>query len=228
MAQTAISSSQEDYLEAISEIIEKNGHAHTKDVATALDVSMPSVSAALQQLAARGLVRYQKHQPVTLTEYGEELAQQVRRRHSIMLKFFQDILMLPAKDANETACELEHTLDDTCLNRFAFLAKEIQTRDDCQALRANLQEQMPTIKVKKEAPVIPLNYLPIGQQGIVVAINESLACLQKFADMGIVHGMTVTMESHAPFGDLLRIRLLESSLSIRGEDASGIWVRLVQ
>ena len=36
-----MSSSLEDYLEAIAEIIEANDHAHTKDIATKLNVTMP-------------------------------------------------------------------------------------------------------------------------------------------------------------------------------------------
>ena len=38
-----ISSSLEDYIEAISEIIEENEHAHTKDIAKKLNVKMQPV-----------------------------------------------------------------------------------------------------------------------------------------------------------------------------------------
>ena len=64
MEMEKISSSLEDYLEAIAEIIEDNGHAHTKDIADKLHVKMPSVTSALQTLSANGLIRYQSHAPV--------------------------------------------------------------------------------------------------------------------------------------------------------------------
>ena len=61
-AKIEISSSLEDYLEAIATIIETNGHAHAKDIAEMLDVTMPSVTNALQALSARGLVLYRSEE----------------------------------------------------------------------------------------------------------------------------------------------------------------------
>ena len=77
----SMSSSLEDYLEAIAAIIEKNDHAHTKDIADLLNVSMPSVTNALQSLAARGLIVYRSHMPVKLTGEGAAKAAVIRRRH---------------------------------------------------------------------------------------------------------------------------------------------------
>lgn len=83
-----ISSSLEDYLEAIAEIIEQKGHAHTKDIADRLKVKMPSVTNALQALSARGLINYQSHTPVELTTVGAETAAVIRHRHKVLkLKF---------------------------------------------------------------------------------------------------------------------------------------------
>ena len=65
-----ISSSLEDYLEAIATIIETNGHAHAKDIAEMLGVTMPSVTNALQALSARGMLVYRSHLPVKLTATG--------------------------------------------------------------------------------------------------------------------------------------------------------------
>ena len=61
---TNISSSLEDYLEAIADLIDANGHAHSKELADRLQVKMPSVTNALQALAARDLIEYRSHQPV--------------------------------------------------------------------------------------------------------------------------------------------------------------------
>ena len=53
MENKIISSNLEDYLEAIAELVEINGHAHTKAIAEKLRITMPSVTNALQTLAAR-------------------------------------------------------------------------------------------------------------------------------------------------------------------------------
>ncbi|OQC16655.1 MAG: Transcriptional regulator MntR [Lentisphaerae bacterium ADurb.Bin082] len=67
MDNTVISSTLEDYLEAIAALVEINGHAHTKDIAERLNVSMSTVSSALQTLSSRSLITYQPHMPVKLT-----------------------------------------------------------------------------------------------------------------------------------------------------------------
>ena len=48
---------------------------------------------------------------------------------------------------------------------------------------------------------------------------------RKFADLGLVRGTLLTMEGHAPFGDLIRIRVMGSSLSIRKKEAKCIMVK---
>ena len=87
---SGISSSLEDYLEAIAEITEINGHAHTKDIADKLHVKMPSVTNALQGLATRDLIIYRSHAPVELTPAGARVAAEIRRRHQILKGFFQN------------------------------------------------------------------------------------------------------------------------------------------
>ena len=89
-----LSESLEDYLEAISELIAIEGHAHTKEIAEKLNVKMPSVTAALRQLDKMGCIVYNTHYPVQLTAVGKEIADQVVRRHRILKKFFGDILGL--------------------------------------------------------------------------------------------------------------------------------------
>ena len=51
-----LTKSNEDYLEAIGLLSEKNGTAQVKDIAEMLKVKMPSVTSAVKQLADMGLV----------------------------------------------------------------------------------------------------------------------------------------------------------------------------
>ena len=67
--------------------------------------------------------------------------------------------------------------------------------------------------------------LPVGEIGIVVSMKPSLRGRKKFADVGIVPGTRLQMEAHAPFGGLLRIKVMESSLSIHRDDAANIIIR---
>lgn len=136
-----ISSSLEDYVEAIAEITARNGHAHTKDIAEKLSVKMPSVTGALQLLAKRGLITYSRNQPVELTAAGEEIAARVTRRHLVLRQFFRDVFKLSEVKADETACRIEHVIDEEVIERFVALSEAIGGRGDCAPLRAFLAEK---------------------------------------------------------------------------------------
>ena len=70
--------------------------------------------------------------------------------------------------------------------------------------------------------------LPVGETGVVVSMKPSLRGRKKFADVGIVPGTLLEMEAHAPFGGLLRIKVMESSLSIHRDDAANIIIRKLE
>ena len=146
-----------------------------------------------------------------------------------MLKnFFQSILKLEEKEANDAACKVEHIIGEKVLSRFVLLSEAIANRADCAGLRDYLQQTMPQICPETDDDLISLDKLKDGQCGVVVRVAENLRGIKKFADLGLVSGTLLEMEGSAPFGDLLRIRVMGSSLSLRSKDASHIWVRLAE
>ncbi|MCQ2379962.1 MAG: metal-dependent transcriptional regulator [Victivallaceae bacterium] len=223
--QIDMSSSLEDYLEAIAAIIETDKHAHTKDISEKLGVSMPSVSNALQALAARGMIIYKSHMPVTLTNEGAQCAAVITRRHQALKRFFSGLLAVDETVANKTACDIEHHIDDTVVARLVALLEAIDA-PECEDLRARLAKLMPTIKIDPEpTSLIELDSMPKHTRGVVVKVSDTLKGLKKFANLGIVPGTLVEMEGHAPFGGLIRIKVMGASLSMRGSDASQIWIK---
>lgn len=112
-----LSESLEDYLEAILAVEIEKGAARPKDVADRLAVSAPSVTVALQNLSARGLVNYAPYDLVTLTERGRRLAMDVRRRHDALCRFFSELLRLEREEADNLACRMEHSLPPHALGR---------------------------------------------------------------------------------------------------------------
>ena len=87
-----LSENLEDYLEAIASLEAKNGTARPTDIAIAMSVKKPSVTAALNSLSERGLVEYEKYKPVSLTKDGRAVAVNVRRKHELLKGFFTDFL----------------------------------------------------------------------------------------------------------------------------------------
>lgn len=221
-----ISSSLEDYLEAIAEIIEKDEHAHTKEIATKMGVSMPSVTNALQALAARGLIIYRSHAPVQLTDTGAARAAVIRRRHQALRRFLSRLLKVDPADADAAACKIEHVIGEPITSRMTALIEAVEQREDCAGLRAYLEESMPQIHAAHNNDLISLDKLEKNVPAKLVYISENLRGIKKFADMGIVPGAIVQYEGIAPFGDLIRIKLMDTQLSLRTGDAKYIWVRI--
>lgn len=102
--------SQEDYLEAILVIRRLRRSCRNVDIAERLARSKPSVTKALSNLAAAGLVRMSGRDAL-LTEEGERAASATLERH----RFFERLLVDAGVDvriASAEACRMERCLSE--------------------------------------------------------------------------------------------------------------------
>ena len=67
--------------------------------------------------------------------------------------------------------------------------------------------------------------LPVGARGTISKIMPAARGRKKFADVGLVAGAELEMEAHAPFGGLLRVRVMDASMALHSEDAANIVVK---
>ena len=107
---TNLSSSLEDYLEAIFNLAKESKIARSKDIAKSLGVSRASVTGALRVLKEKGLANYKPYNYVTLTETGWATAAEIAQKHKILKAFFIDVLGIEPNTAQEAACKAEHAL----------------------------------------------------------------------------------------------------------------------
>jgi len=70
-----------------------------------------------------------------------------------------------------------------------------------------------------------LSEIKLGQQAIVRKVNGDILALKLF-EMGMLPGETVELENIAPFGDPIAIRVGESKLCLRLEDAAHVEIEL--
>jgi len=129
-ATAKLSSSLEDYLEAIYHLERINKSARAMDIARRLDVRGASVTAALQALARRKLVNYQPYKFITLTPEGRRLAIGVVRRHQTLHSFFVDVLDVDEEVAQRAACRMEHALPQTIFNRLRGFVDYLDSNRD--------------------------------------------------------------------------------------------------
>lgn len=107
-----ISSSLEDYLEAIYEIYTQKNGVKAIDISKKLGVGRSSVTEALKTLAQKHLVNYSRYGVLSLTAVGEEAAKNVIERHKTLYNFFKNTLNLDENEAQENACRVEHVLSE--------------------------------------------------------------------------------------------------------------------
>ena len=115
------STSTEDYLERIHELIEQKGYARAVDIARVLEISQPSVTAMVQKLAQAGYLNYEKYRGLTLTEKGRTVAGAIRERHKTLQRFFT-LLGLPAKTQERDIEGIEHCLSPATMSAMDRLA----------------------------------------------------------------------------------------------------------
>ncbi len=132
-----LSASLEDYLETIYFLSRDEGKARPKEIALRMKVRAASVTGALKALAEKGLINYAPYSSVTLTADGREIAGGIAKKHEALLHFFTQVLGIEAREAEEFACSMEHTIPDHILQRLVRFA---EYTEKCPSFNASWQE----------------------------------------------------------------------------------------
>jgi len=99
----------QDYVELIDDLQREIGAAHKSDIAARLGVSHVTVHKTVKRLKTLGLVVAEAHRAVSLTPKGKELADTVRERHRLVIRFLLH-LGVPRAAAEDDSEGLEHHL----------------------------------------------------------------------------------------------------------------------
>ena len=119
------SSTVEDYLERILELINMKGYARVVDIAQRLQISKASVSNMVQRLDAEGLLKYEKFRGLVLTTAGEALAQNITHRHQLLTDFLK-LLGLDDEVIYHDVEGMEHHISPPTLRAIEALTQQLQ------------------------------------------------------------------------------------------------------
>ena len=122
-----LTSTMEDYLEAIAALKKQNDIARVRDIGRILSVKSSSVNAALRTLSKKGLIQHEKYGYVNLTVAGEKIARNIQGRHDLLLKFLTEILNINDKEALEDACKMEHAISPKTFDRLTKFIRFVKT-----------------------------------------------------------------------------------------------------
>ncbi len=236
-----VSESLEDYLETIYQLVNEKRVARVKDIASAREVKMASVSMAMHRLAMLGLIDYQAREFIELTPAGEEIARRIRGRHELIRRFLTDLLGVGCEAAERDACQIEHHLSDETLDHFIRMVEFVSTCPEAQAVQelfarcrldnpdfAQCGEHCSTRlepgRVRPPLDTTSLADLKPGEKARITRITASGALRQRLIDMGLLPQTELALERVAPGGDPLWIKVRGFDLSLRRQEARSILV----
>lgn len=203
---TGLSASLEDYLQAVFRIQAAKQAARPTDIAVAVGVNNSSVTGALRTLSSRGLVNYAPYDVITLTAEGRRVAEEIVRRHDVLIRFFTDVLKADADEAEATACRVEHVISADILDRMVRFVEFLELcpragrewirefwdrcgRGDafeaCETCAAEMEE-----KIRRSAPCaaaesVDLTEMSAGDRGIIRRIGVPDAGRRRLAGRGV-------------------------------------------
>lgn len=116
--------SAEDYLEAILMITERNGVAHSVDIAEQKGYSKASVSIAMKKLRENGYISMDKDGSLHLLKSGRKIAERIYLRHKTLTSLFTKLGVDPSTAA-EDACKVEHDLSEETFLKLKALEQSL-------------------------------------------------------------------------------------------------------
>lgn len=120
-----MTTSLEDYLEAVFVLSGSNREVRLTDIAAMLKVSKPSANRAVNTLTQNGFLSHETYGAITLTPEGETYAASVLHRHKLLKHFLNNTLGVNEKTAEEDACKMEHVMSaETIEKLYEYLERQ--------------------------------------------------------------------------------------------------------
>lgn len=121
-----MTSSLEDYLEAVFVLSKQKGNVRLTDIAEHLGVSKPSVNRAVNTLTQNGFLEHVTYGDIVITPAGESYAANVLRRHKLIKQFLISELGVDEKIAERDACQMEHVMSPVTIDKlYEYLERQV-------------------------------------------------------------------------------------------------------
>lgn len=231
-----MSTSTEEYLEALYTLTQDNKTATTSNISKRLNITPASVTEMLRKLAGAGYVNYSRYQGVTLTAKGYEIAEKMTRKHRLLERFLHDVLKIGNDRVHKEACEMEHALSDTTERAICQTLKSpYKCPDDKKVIPAcNLgfssceeckQWGDGLEKVgHRRTNVVSLAALKEKQVAKIAFIRGDNRALRRLLDMGLTPGTKVRISRVAPLRGPVEINVRGSRLALGEKIACNVFV----
>lgn len=162
-------------------------------LASKLGVTQVSANEMCHKLSERGLMAYQPYKGVTLTETGEEQAQEILSRRRLWVVFLVENLGIGPDEADALACQLEHITSERLV---AALKAFIEHPPTMHRPKADLAEG-------QASPPLPLTNCAAGTHGQIVALQVPPMTASFLRAQGLTQGAEVEVLAVSTDGAVL-------------------------
>lgn len=219
--QNKITSTAEEYLEAILNMRMEGKTVMAALLAKRLSVSPPTVAGALRRLKRNGLISLNSNKKINLTKKGEGEALKVVRRHRLVERLLTDVLEIEWSKCHEEACRLEHAISPLVENKlYQCLGKPLT----CP--HGNPIPKGKTIPLPKG---VPLQTVSQGKRVEVTRISEEANYIPDlmdfFQERKILPGKTFYIKEVASHLETITLAGESGEISLGFNAATTIWVR---
>jgi DtxR family Mn-dependent transcriptional regulator len=232
-----MSTSTDEYLEALYNLTPEGKPASTSAISKRLNIAPASVTEMLQKLASNEYVNYSPYQGVTLTPKGFQIAEKMTRKHRLLERFLHDVLKIGKDKVHKEACDMEHALsDETARAMCQTLKSPDKCPDDgqvippcdlgfssCEECRKWGQDNLEKIG-KRKTNVVSMSALKEDQEGLVSFIRGDNKVLHRLLDLGLTPGTRIKVSRVAPLKGPMEIACRGSRLALGDEIACNVFV----
>ena len=232
-----MSTSTEEYLEALYTLTQDGKVASTSEMSKRLKIAPASVTEMLKKLADSGYVNYSPYQGVTLTPKGFEMAEKMTRKHRLLERFLHDMLRIGNDKVHKEACAMEHALSDETERALCQTLKSpakcpddekvippcdlgFSSCEECRKWGPNNLEGISRRKVN----VVSMSVLKEKQEGTVAFIRGDNRVLRRLLDMGLTPGTKIRVSRIAPLKGPVEIAVRGSKLALGDEIACNVFI----
>lgn len=213
-----LTESTEMYLVMVYRLTRNVPYTSTSDIATALGVSLPSVSEKVKRLAEQGYMVHKWRRGVALTEEGLRIALNVIRKHRLIATFLVQRAGYLLEEVYEEACRLEHVISDRLADRLEEMLGYPQVDPQGHPIPA------------RDGTVALYTYEPLtsvspGQTVVVRRVSTlDQARLRYIRELGLLPHTRIQVLDIAPFEGSLTIRIGERTVALARTIADDIEV----
>lgn len=235
-----MSTSTEEYLEALYSLTKGNEPASTSVISKRLNVAPASVTEMCHKLAHEGYVNYSPYRGVTLTPKGYRIAEKMARKHRLLEKFLHDVLKIGKDKVHKEACEMEHALSDETARAICQALKAPDRCPDdgqlippcdlgfssCEECRKWGQDNPEQISRRKSS-IVSMSDLKENQEGLISFIRGDNKVLRRLLDLGLTPHTKIKVCRVSPLKGPVEIACRGSRLALGDEIARNVFLEKI-